>query len=105
MDTIGSTPAVANPPNAGSLRGMSSSLRSVAGLGKVPLRVGATPVPHAEILDHVRQSLSQQGTDLQIEIFETFDELNELLAAGRLDANFFQYLPFLHDFNRRAARS
>lgn len=68
MDTIGSTPAVANPPNAGSLRGKSSSLRSVAGLGKVPLRVGATPVPHAEILDHVRQSLSQQGTDLQIEI-------------------------------------
>ncbi len=67
----------------------------------MPLRVGATPVPHAEILDHVRDILSQQGIDLQIEIFETFDGLNELLAAGRLDANFFQYLPFLDDFNQR----
>jgi D-methionine transport system substrate-binding protein len=80
---------------------MSSSVRAVGGLGKVPLRVGATPVPHAEILDHVRDQLAQRGFDLQIEIFETFDELNELLAAGRLDANFFQYLPFLDEFNWR----
>ena len=32
----------------------------------------------------------------------TFDEPNELLAAGQLDANFFQYLPFLDEFNRRS---
>ena len=70
--------------------------------GKTPLRVGATPVPHAEILDHVRGVLSPQGIDLQIEIFETFDEPNELLAADQLDANFFQYLPFLDEFNRRS---
>jgi D-methionine transport system substrate-binding protein len=81
---------------------MPSSLRSVSGVGKVPLRVGATPVPHAEMLDHVREPLSRQGIDLQIEIFETFDEPNDLLVAGRLDANFFQYLPFLDEFNRRA---
>jgi D-methionine transport system substrate-binding protein len=80
---------------------MSSSLRAVAGKGKIPVRVGATPVPHAEILDHVRGTLSRQGIDLQLDIFESFDEPNELLAAGRLDANFFQYLPFLDDFNRR----
>jgi D-methionine transport system substrate-binding protein len=80
---------------------LSRALRSVADLGKTRLRVGATPVPHAEILDHVRATLSAQDIDLQIEIFETYDELNELLAAGRLDANFFQYLPFLDDFNDR----
>lgn len=65
------------------------------------MRVGATPVPHAEILDHARGLLSPQGIDLQIEIFETFDEPNDLLAAGELDANFFQYLLFLDEFNRR----
>lgn len=70
-------------------------------LGLAPLRVGATPVPHAEILDHVRPALADQGIDLQIEIFETFDEPNDLLAAKRLHVNFFQYLPFLRDFNRR----
>jgi D-methionine transport system substrate-binding protein len=86
---------------AGSVRGVSSSVRAVGGRGKRPLRVGATPVPHAEILDFVREPLAGQGIDLQIEIFESFDEPNDLLAGGRLHANFFQYLPFLEDFNRR----
>lgn len=97
-----SPPAVAISENAGSVRAVSSSLRAVTGLGKTPVRVGATPVPHAEILNHVRDILAERDFDLQIEIFETFDEPNDLLVDGRLDANFFQYLPFLDDFNRRS---
>ena len=85
----------------GSVRAVSSSVRAVGSLGKRPLRVGATPVPHAEILDFVREPLAAFDIDLQIEIFESFDEPNDLLVAGRLHANFFQYLPFLDDFNRR----
>jgi D-methionine transport system substrate-binding protein len=85
----------------GSVLAVSSSVRAVRGKGKPPLRVGATPVPHAEILDFVREPLAAWNIDLQIEIFESFDEPNDLLAAGRLHANFFQYLPFLDDFNRR----
>ncbi|MGV0850285.1 MetQ/NlpA family ABC transporter substrate-binding protein [Mycolicibacterium phlei] len=80
---------------------MSSSVRAVGTRGKRPLRVGATPVPHAEILDFVRDPLAQRGIDLQIEIFDNFEEPNELLVAGRLHANFFQYRPFLDEFNRR----
>jgi D-methionine transport system substrate-binding protein len=80
---------------------VSSSVRAVGTKGKRPLRVGATPVPHAEILDYVRGRLAERDIDLQIEIFESFDEPNDLLVAGRLHANFFQYLPFLDDFNRR----
>lgn len=76
-------------------------MRGVGAKGKQPLRVGATPVPHAEILDFVRDALTACDIDLQIEIFESFDEPNDLLVAGRLHANFFQYLPFLDDFNRR----
>jgi D-methionine transport system substrate-binding protein len=79
---------------------VSSTLRSLGGKGKTPLRVGATPVPHAEILDHVRNAVAARGIDLRIEVYETFDELNELVVDGRLDANFFQYLPFLDEFNR-----
>jgi len=81
--------------------GMVSAIRAVDTLGLRPLRVGATPVPHAEILDHTRPVLAEHGIDLQIEIFETFDEPNDLLVAKHLHANFFQYLPFLDDFNRR----
>ena len=75
-------------------------MRAVGAKGKRPLRVGATPVPHAEILDFVREPLAARDIDLQIEIFESFDEPNDLLVGGRLHANFFQYLPFLDDFNR-----
>jgi D-methionine transport system substrate-binding protein len=85
----------------GSVRRVSSSVRAVDAKGKRPLRVGATPVPHAEILDFVRAPLAARGIDLRIEIFESFDEPNDLLVAGRLHANYFQYLPFLDDFNRR----
>lgn len=80
---------------------MRSSVRAVGAKGREPLRVGATPVPHAEILDSVRARLADQGFDLRIEVFDSFDEPNELLVSGRLHANFFQYLPFLEDFNRR----
>ena len=78
-----------------------TTVRSVGGKGMAPLRVGATPVPHAEILDHVRDILSRRAIDLQIEIFDNFDEPNDLLSMGHLDANYFQYLPFLDEYNRR----
>ncbi|WP_395311535.1 MetQ/NlpA family ABC transporter substrate-binding protein [Mycobacterium sp. AMU20-3851] len=79
---------------------MTSSVRSVSTKGLRPLRVGATPVPHAEILEHVRPGLASLGIDLQVIVFESFDEPNEWLNAGRLHANYFQYLPFLQEFNR-----
>jgi D-methionine transport system substrate-binding protein len=78
-----------------------SSVRSFATRGLRPLRVGATPVPHAEILENIRPHLAAGGIDLQITVFDSFDEPNDWLAAGRLHANYFQYLPFLEEFNRR----
>ncbi|MGA5465606.1 MetQ/NlpA family ABC transporter substrate-binding protein [Mycobacterium sp. NPDC050041] len=80
---------------------MSRTVRSIAGVGMRPLRVAASPVPHAEILEHVQPMLAGHGVDLRIETFESFDEPNDLVAAHRLDANYFQYLPFLAEFNRR----
>lgn len=78
-----------------------STVRAFATRGLRPLRVGATPVPHAEILENARTELAVHGIDLQILVFDSFDEPNDWLAAGRLHANYFQYLPFLHEFNRR----
>lgn len=79
------------------------TIRSIRGTGRV-LRVGATPVPHAEILDHVRPALARTGIDLHVEVFDTFDEPNHQLVAGTIDANFFQYLPFLEEFNSSSAQ-
>lgn len=63
------------------------------------LVVGATPVPHAEILEVVKPILAEQGIDLEIVVFQDFIQPNAQLASGQLDANYYQYLPFLDNFN------
>jgi len=64
------------------------------------IKVGATPVPHAEILGFVKDSLANKA-NLAIEIVEFTDYVlpNTALDEGELDANYFQHLPYLEDFN------
>lgn len=63
------------------------------------LVVGATPVPHAEILEFVKPTLAKQGVDLDIKVFNDFIQPNVQLSQKNLDANYYQYRPFLDDFN------
>ena len=63
------------------------------------LVVGATPVPHAEILEFVKPTLAKQGVDLDIKVFTDFIQPNVQLAEKNLDANYYQYRPFLDEFN------
>lgn len=64
------------------------------------LVVGATPVPHAEILEFVKPVLAKEGVDLDIKVFNDFIQPNLQLAQKNLDANYYQYRPFLDDFNK-----
>ena len=64
------------------------------------LVVGATPVPHAEILEFVKPALAKEGVDLDIKVFSDFIQPNLQLAEKNLDANYYQYRPFLDDFNK-----
>lgn len=50
------------------------------------LTVGATPVPHAEILEFVKPELAKQGVDLKIKVFNDFIQPNQQLAEKNLDA-------------------
>lgn len=63
---------------------------------KSTLRVGASPVPHAEILTYVRENLAEDA-GLEIEIVEYTDYIlpNKDLETGDLEANFFQTVPYL----------
>ncbi|GGB99527.1 MetQ/NlpA family ABC transporter substrate-binding protein [Cellulomonas carbonis] len=64
--------------------------------GVTTLTVGASPVPHAEILQFVDDELAQDaGLDLEIVEFDDYVLPNTALAEGELDANFFQHLPYL----------
>lgn len=62
------------------------------------LRVGATPVPHAELLKFVQPTLAKQGVNLVIREFTDYVQPNLALADGSIDVNFFQHLPYLQEF-------
>ncbi|XQY91316.1 MetQ/NlpA family ABC transporter substrate-binding protein [Metabacillus sp. HB246100] len=59
------------------------------------LKVGATTVPHAEILEEAKPLLAEKGIDLEIEEFSDYPIINPALAEGDLDANYFQHVPYL----------
>jgi D-methionine transport system substrate-binding protein len=59
------------------------------------LTVGATPVPHAELLNLVTSDLAAQGIDLKVVEFTDYVTPNSALIAGDLDANYFQHIPYL----------
>lgn len=64
------------------------------------LVVGASPTPHAEILEQIRPLLLKEGVELEIKVFTDYIQPNVQLAEKRLDANFFQHKPFMDEFNR-----
>ena len=61
--------------------------------------IGATPVPHAEILEVAKASLEAQGYELEIKVFNDYVLPNKALADKDLDANFMQHEPYLREFN------
>jgi len=63
------------------------------------LKIGATAVPHAEILKLIKDDLAKQGIDLQITEFTDYVTPNIALSEGQIDANFFQHVPYLETFS------
>lgn len=59
------------------------------------ITVGASPAPHAEILEVVKEDLSKKGYELKIEKFTDYKTPNIALDNKDLDANFFQHVPYL----------
>jgi len=69
------------------------------------LVVGATAIPHAEILEFVKPILAKDGLDLDIRVFTDYIQPNAQLVSGELDANYYQYRPFLNDYNKERGTS
>lgn len=68
--------------------------------GPVTLKVGATPEPHAALLNLVVDDLAKQDINLQVVEFTDYVTPNEALENGELDANYFQHIPYLDSFNK-----
>jgi D-methionine transport system substrate-binding protein len=64
------------------------------------LKVGATPRPHAEVLELIKPDLAEMGIDLKVIEFTDYVQPNLALAEGELDANYFQHIPYLEAFSQ-----
>ena len=63
------------------------------------ITVAASPTPHAEILEQVKPLLEAEGYDLEVTVFEDYIMPNNVVDSGEIDANYFQHIPYLNDFN------
>ena len=66
--------------------------------GEATLVVGATAIPHAEILEAIKPTLEKEGVKLDIKVFQDYVQPNVQLSEGNLDANFFQHVPYFESF-------
>ena len=65
----------------------------------VTIKVGATPAPHAAILEVAKEILAEQGYDLDIVEYDDYVTPNDSLEDGSLDANYFQHITYMNEFN------
>ena len=63
------------------------------------ITVAASPTPHAEILEVVKEILAAKGITLDIQVYNDYVVPNTVVDDGTVDANYFQHLPYLEDFN------
>ena len=66
----------------------------------VKIKIGATPSPHAEILEAAKDALKKKGVDIEIVTYNDYVQPNLATEQGQIDANYFQHLPYLEDFNK-----
>lgn len=65
------------------------------------IRIGATPVPHADILNFIKPKLEKEGIELKVTEFTDFVQLNLALNNKDLDANYFQSTPYLETYEKQ----
>ena len=68
-------------------------------LAGTTISIAASPTPHAEILAVVKDILAEKNITLNILEFSDYVQPNNVVESGEVDANYFQHLPYLEDFN------
>lgn len=67
---------------------------------EVTLKVGASLTPHAEILEHIKPKLKEEGINLEIVTLDDEGQLNPALDEKQIDANYFQHVPYLESVSK-----
>ena len=76
-----------------------ASEEATSDLAGTTLKVAASPTPHAEILNAVKDILAEQGITLEVVEFSDYVQPNLVTESGEVDANYFQHGPYLESFN------
>ena len=71
-----------------------------AALNGTTITIAASPTPHAEILEVAKTILAAKGITLDIQSYNDYVVPNTVVDDGTVDANYFQHLPYLEDFNK-----
>lgn len=67
---------------------------------KGTITVAASATPHAEILEQAKPLLAKEGWDLEVTVFDDYVQPNLVVESDEFDANYFQHIPYLEDFNK-----
>lgn len=70
-----------------------------AALAGKKISVAASPTPHAEILAKVKEILAEKDITLEISVLSDYVVPNTVVESGECDANYFQHVPYLDNFN------
>ena len=63
------------------------------------ITVAASATPHAEILEAAKTLLTDKGYELEVKVFDDYVQPNNVVESGEFDANYFQHVPYLEQFN------
>lgn len=66
---------------------------------KGTITVAASATPHAEILEQATALLAKEGWELEVTVFDDYVQPNLVVESGEFDANYFQHIPYLDNFN------
>ena len=90
-------PATSSNPADAATSAATSTPASTEG---TTLKVGATPAPHAEILEQVKPILAKEGITLDIVEYNDYNTPNDAVEDGSLDANYFQHITYMNNYNK-----
>ncbi len=70
-------------------------------LAGTTIKIAASPTPHSDILEVAKTLLATKNITLQINEFNDYVVPNQVVESGEYDANYFQHIPYLNDFNEK----
>ena len=77
-----------------------AAVLAASSLFAASIKVGATPEPHADLLNLIKDDLKAEGVELKVIEFTDYVTPNEAVESGEIDANYFQHIPYLESFNK-----